>query len=679
AGEKARALDVRMRTLGFHRFGEKHASILGEDTLRHFRRYMEGVNAYIRSGAKTFPLEFKLAGIQPKPWTAADSLAVGYYMSWASSANIRTEIVAQMLVEKLGMEKALEIFPLNVNPDDKGEKRAENWKKPIAFEKIGLTGDVAEMSFPYATGFQIGSNNWAVGPESSTGGKPIVANDPHLDARMLPGPWYPCGIITPEHRIVGVTVPGTPVFAVFRNADVAVGVTNAYGDSQDLYVETLDPDDPGRYMEGDRSYPFEVVEETLKIKDKKASDGFRTEKVVIRYTHRGPVVSNVLSGLNTDRVLTLRWAPYETMGESMGLEQVVLARSVEDIRKGIENVNWIGLNFVFADKAGNIGWHASGRLPIRSQGEATVPYVVGDGSDNWIDWIPFDKMPHSANPARGWVGTCNHKTVTADYAYYYSSHMSPSYRYRRLIELLDAEGKKSPEDHWRFQRDTLNLMAREIAPVMARALLDGEDTEAMGKILSEWDFKDRPEAAAPAVFQTVYRQFALLVFGDELGEDLANTMLNNWYFWQERLQEMVVEGSSEWFDNVETAGVVETRDDLFRRAALEMTAKLGPTLGKDPRKWQWGKLHQLEFVSPVRRKGFGKGWLGGGSHPMGGSGETLYRGLYKFNKPYMPAITASMRMVADLADDDKVMAVMPSGVTGRVFWPHTTDQIEAFM
>jgi penicillin amidase len=222
-------------------------------------------------------------------------------------------------------------------------------------------------------------------------------------------------------------------------------------------------------------------------------------------------------------------------------------------------------------------------------------------------------------------------------------------------------------------------MAREIAPVMAKALLAHEDTEVMGKILSDWDFEDRPEAAAPAVFQTVYRQFSVLVFRDELGEDLTKTMLNNWYFWQERLQKMVVEGSSEWFDNVKTTGVVEARDDLFRRAALDILAELGPKLGKDPRKWQWGELHQLEFVSPIRRTGFGKGWMGGGSHPMGGSGETLYRGLYKFNEPYMAAITASMRMVADLSDDEKVLAVMPAGVTGRVFWPHSTDQINAFM
>jgi len=42
-------------------------------------------------------------------------------------------------------------------------------------------------------------------------------------------------------------------------------------------------------------------------------------------------------------------------------------------------------------------------------------------------------------------------------------------------------------------------------------------------------------------------------------------------------------------------------------------------------------------------------------------------------------ILASLRMVVDLADDDKVLAVLPGGVSARLFDPHTTDQIEAFI
>ena len=288
-------------------------------------------------------------------------------------------------------------------------------------------------------------------------------------------------------------------------------------------------------------------------------------------------------------------------------------------------------------------------------------------------------MPHSTNPGKGWVGTCNHKVVSNDYPYYYSSHFSPSYRYRRLMELLNSPGPKSVDDHWQYQRDEKNLLAEKIAPIMAKTLLTHKDTEEMGEILSGWNFMDRPDLAAPLIFQATYLAFARLVFEDELGENATNTLLNNWYFWQERLQKMVLKGSSDWFDNVNTGERTETLNDLFHQAALKAKAQLSEKFGNDPRKWLWGKAHTLELVSPLRRNGMGKGLLGSGQMPMGGSGETLYRGLYDPNNPFSVKVSASLRMVADMADDEKVVAVLPGGITGRLFSPHHKDQVQSFM
>jgi penicillin amidase len=336
------------------------------------------------------------------------------------------------------------------------------------------------------------------------------------------------------------------------------------------------------------------------------------------------------------------------------------------------------LNFVFADDQGNIGWQTTGRIPIRSQGDSTVPYVVRDSRDNWIGYIPFDKMPQSYNPPRGWLGTCNHKTTGRSFPYYVSSHFSPYYRYARLKQLMASREKTNVDDHWRFQRDIKNLMAERIAPIMAKALLSLKETEVLGNILSRWDFIDDKDKIAPAVFQTVYRSFAYLTFQDELGDDIAKTMLDNWYFWENRLEVMVLSGSSEWFDDSTTADR-ETMNDMFQRAALEVLKELSSRYGSDPESWRWGEMHQLEFVSPVMRRGLLKGLFGGGSHPMSGSAETLYRAYYKFNEPYNAAVTASLRMVVDLADNEKVLAVLPGGVCDRLFDDHNTDQIEPFM
>jgi penicillin amidase len=678
-GEKAKGLDVRMRTLGFFRNARKHAAKLNDETRNFFQKYVDGINAFIETRPKNIHLEFKLAGIGPSPWSIVDSLTIFYYMGWASAGNIQSEIVAQMLVEKLGPEKAATIFPININPDDESETAAEIVYSSFRNAGLNLEGDKNLLSYLNDDPLKIGSNNWATSSKLSAGVKPIVANDTHQNTSILPGPLYACGLILPDWRAVGAAVPGLGGMVVGRTDYFAIGVTNAYGDTQDLYVETVDPDNPDNYLEGSVSIPFEVIEETLKLKDKTAPDGFREEKIKIRLTRRGPVISGILPGLKTDYVITMRWSSVEFQSPSLGYERLLWCRTLEELRWALEDLNQVALNVVFADARGNIGWQTTGKLPIRTQGEGLVPYVVKDSTDNWIGWIPWEDMPHAVNPERGWLGTCNHLTVDRDYPYHYTTHSSPTYRYRRLIELMDAPGKKTVDDHWEFQRDAVNLMAKKIAPILSRVLLAHEDTQKMAQVLAEWNFIDSTDRVAPTVFQEIYREFALLVYSDELGEELARTMLDRWYFWQERLQKMVLENNSVWFDNVNTTDQKETRDDLFHQAALKAATNLASTLGADSGKWLWGNVHRHEFVSPIRQSGPGTEWLGGGSHPASGSGETLYRGLYNFNDPYKVTVSASIRMVVDLADPDKIRAVLPGGVTGRQFDPHTTDQVKSFM
>lgn len=677
AGEKAKALDVRMRTIGLHRIAEKQAVMLDQKTKNYFQWYVDGVNAFIKQCPDDVHLEFKIAGIKPEPWGITDSLSILYYMGFSTSANLQTEIVAQTLLNAIGPEKLEEILPININPDDPSDNGDSSRLIPL---KGFSLSDCENLLALAANGYlHLGSNNWAVSPALSAGKKAVLAGDPHLDTRMLPGVWYPLGIITPEMRCVGAVIPGLPGFAIGRTSFIAIAPTNNYGDMQDLYVETIDPLQPDHYLEGKISKPFEVIEETIKIKDKNAPKGYRQEKIKIRLTKRGPVVSDVLKGLDTDKVITLRWAPAESIGKEIGLVTFLSAKSVNELDKALQNVPMLCLNWVFADTSGNIGYRASGKIPIRTNKDGTFPYRVVDGNDNWQGWIPEESMPHNMNPEMGWIGTCNHKVVPSNFPYYYSSHFSPSYRYRRLKELMSAPGPKSIDDHWQFQRDEKNLLAEKVAPIMAKALLAHKDTEEMGKILSDWDFMDNQDLSAPTIFQATYIAFARLVFEDELGKKPASTFLDDWYFWQERLERMVLNGSSKWFDNGETKGKIETLNDLFHQAATKAAANLSEAFGNDPHKWLWGKAHTLELVSPLRRNGVGKEFLGSGPMPMGGSGETLYRGIFDFNDPFKVTISASLRMVVDMADNEKVTAVLLGGVTGRLFSPHHKDQVQSFM
>ena len=385
-GEKALPLDRRMRTIGIRRLAERHARLLQNDSTAYFQAYIDGVNSFVERYPEDHHLEFKLSGIQPTLWSMADVLSIMYYMSWSTSANIKTEIITQMLIDRLGPETAAELFPLNINPD---EAAGRTPLQPLAPNCPLATPPITDrdvMGYLDDSPLTVGSNNWAVSPERSPGGKPILANDPHLDARILPGPWYPCGLMTPELRIVGAHIPGLPAMPIFRNDALAAGITNAYADVQDLYVETIDPSDAGRYLEGADSIPFDIIKETLRFKDDEAPEGYREETLTIRMTKRGPVISNVFSQLETGRVLSLRWASAESMTSSTDFTRTMQAHSAESFRQALRQWSSIQLNFVFADRQGNIGWQVSGALPIRTTGDGTVPYVVRDGRDNC--WRP---------------------------------------------------------------------------------------------------------------------------------------------------------------------------------------------------------------------------------------------------------------------------------------------------
>ncbi|MEO2030991.1 MAG: penicillin acylase family protein [Planctomycetaceae bacterium] len=688
AGEAARDLDIMTRTIGIRRLATRHAEILDQDSLAVFQAYADGINAFIDQCADDIPLEFSLSGLQTERWEVEDSLSLLYLMSWDTSANLNHEIVSQLLVDKLGTTKAAELMPLNVNPDAPSDAMARRSQQNRSLtlhpdRSLQLRSDEKVLAFLKGGPLTVGSNNWATAPKLSAGDHAMLAGDPHLDPRMLPGIMYAVGYLTPQMRAVGAGVPGIPGFIIGRNQFIATAVTNNYGDVQDLYVESLDAEEKDHYREAGRSVPFRVEKETLKIRDDSRPDGFRREEIEIRFSSRGPVVSDLLPGLANDKVLTLRWAAAESMQPRTGLTDLMTATSIDAVDAAIASVNFIVLNFVFADAEGNIGWRASGQLPLRKSGTGTMPFPVDaqkPWEDNWEGWIAFDEMPHARNPDQGWLGTANHSTVPPDYPHYYSNYAAPSFRYRRMKQrIAEYEHGLTVDNHWSIQRDTRNLMAEAVAPVLIAALKEGAETRPLAGILSAWNFHDTVDQPGPTVFQLVYGEFAKAVYTDELGEELTLTMLSNWYFWQERFLQTVLAGDSSWFDDLSTIDVQETRGDMIRRAGRAALARWRPQLGADPQSWLWGHVHTVQFVNPIRRSGFGSEQLGTAALPVDGSGETLYRGGYSFNDSCAVTFAAAVRMVVDFGDSEKVRAVMAGGSTGRTFHAHLKDQIDPYL
>ena len=265
-------------------------------------------------------------------------------------------------------------------------------------------------------------------------------------------------------------------------------------------------------------------------------------------------------------------------------------------------------------------------------------------------------------------------TAPTDYPYIYTSYVSPAYRYRRMRELFAAP-KVTAKQAWSGQYDTLNLFARDIAPILATALItsDEQELKEMGEVLNSWNHQDDLEQLAPTMFQETVRQLAWLTFEDELGAEATTAYLSNWYVWQQRFDAMVQAGNSLWFD-VTRSDAKEDLVTMIQRAGSAALDRLKETYGKDRTNWLWGKVHTIKFQGPLRQTGLADRLTGNREVPMAGSGETLLRSLYPYDQPFGSKWFASLRMTADLNDPEKVRAVLPGGVIGRTFHPSLADQ-----
>jgi penicillin amidase len=443
----------------------------------------------------------------------------------------------------------------------------------------------------------------------------------------------------------------------------------------DLYIEQVDPQNPERYMEGDQSFPFVRREEIIKISDKESEQGFRTEKLIVRETRRGPVISDHGMSTIAGKVISLRWSVPEMLLSENGNRRLLLSKSVDEAITAIGTMP-TPLNYIVIDTQGNIARVSSGYVPLRVRGDGSIPMPVTT-QDNWNGRIPASEMPLQLNPERDWVGTANHRVTRSDYPYPYSGYAAASWRYRRLIELFQQDDISS-SDHWRFLLDNKNPLAERLTPTIIAAISTDPELQALAEILGEWDFMDTKEQAAPAIFQSLYRHFAQRVFEDELGEELSAEYLKGYYYWHEHLVQKIEQNNSGWFDDQAT-DTVETRDDLFRLAAHDALRELGDRFGDDPRQWRWGDAHTVSFFHPLVPGAAGAKWLGGGINPADGSGETLNRALYLFDDPQNAKIIPSARVVIDLSDPDKLEAHIPGGVSERLFDSHQQDSLALWL
>jgi len=658
--------DIQMRVLNLYGNAEKSFQYLDNATKEVLTWYCEGFNEYLKVGVDEFPLELSLLGIKPEPLKPVDIISVTHFIGLFHSQNMEDEVLSLNLAAY--MEDANELLPLSINLDRTKPLKSDTTTltTKISSKQNFLAKSLPNPLLPYP---KLGSNNWAISGGKSQTGKPILANDPHVDARVLPGTFYPVGIICPTFKAVGIAIPGIPGLLSGRNEFVSFGVTNAYGDSQDLFIEEIEGD---FYIQHGEKVPIKKRKEIIVVKDS------LDVELEIRSTERGPIISDfpIFKILTYDAV-SLRWSLAETKSSSMGLDRLLETKNVSSFREALEGIDNMFFNFVIADTEGNIAHQSTGLVPIRTNGVGAVPQM-GNQENTWQGFIPKSDLPHMINPERGWVGTANHDTRPDEYPYYYSSHFSPYYRYMRLKEFFSNGNKLAAKDLWDLIFDVKNMQAESLTPLFVKNLKEDERTTELAEILNAWNQEDEINEVGASIYTVLYNELLYLILNDELPDEVEKMYWENVYYWNQRLDSIIL--SDHYFiDNIQTPEK-ETLAELIVEAGIRTNNILKERLGENKENWTWGKLHTVYFYSPIKKEGWGSELLGAELLPKQGSNQTLNRGGFVKNKEhiYETGWFSSFRMVADMSDKEKIMGTLSGGSAARILHPYYKSQLESW-
>ena len=346
-GELALDTDRAIRTFGFNRLAQadwaKASTELRDVTLA----YTEGINAFLGHPSSKLPIEFTLLRYQPEPWQPEDTMAFSRVIMWQLSHAWYGEIVRAQIAQAVGEEHAaeLEIHYPHTNPI--------TLPTGIEFNALDPKGLLQKVSGPFLERGK-GSNAWAVSAHKSATSHAFLCNDMHLSL-AAPALWYEAHLVGGDFNITGVTIPGAPGVLVGHNAHIAWGMTLAFTDCEDLFIEQIDSQNPHRYRFQDTWREAEVISETIKVKDQPEA---YVEQVII--THHGPIISDVVDypeqriAVNS---MALRPAP-----SFQGWLLLNKAHNWDEFVEAVRLIQAPQLNVTYADVAGNIGHWVSGRV-----------------------------------------------------------------------------------------------------------------------------------------------------------------------------------------------------------------------------------------------------------------------------------------------------------------------------
>jgi penicillin G amidase len=650
-GQQAIATDRQMRVLGLYRAANAAIPFLSSEMNRALTAYSAGVNAFLTSRRGALPPEFLLLGFSPEPWRPADSLVWGKLMAVQLGGNYRGELLRARMARTISAADLAVLYP--EYPKDAPTTLAE--MLPI-YRRLAL--DRLYEALPAVVGPNYASNNWVVDGKRSASGKPLLANDPHL-AFGAPGFWYLARLKTPEHEIAGGTAAGVPLVVIGHNERIAWGFTTTTSDVEDLFVEKVDPADPGRYLTPQGSAAFDVRSETIIVHSGAPVD------ITIRETRHGPVLSDALPPGAADPDLILALAATFTIPEdhtAQALWEVNRAGDWPSFRAALQKFVGPMQNMVYADVDGTIGFIAPGLVPVRRNGEGWLPAPGWTGEYDWIGFVPFAALPGAVNPPSGHFVSANNRIVPQTYPYFLGRDWDLPNRAERIEALLAATPVQTPEASAAIQADTLSLMAAHLVPLMTRVADGSQPAREAIERLRRWDFHMDMDKVEPLLFTAWLREFSHSILFGRFGDAVSD-------YWdlKPRVMEAVLTERPDWCDDPKRPGEESCASRLAE--ALETAlAQLRRDYGPDMMQWQWRRAHVGVFANPVfSRIPVLRDWLEV-SIPTPGAYDTINRGpstIRDDEHPFAHRYGAGLRIITDLASPRDSRMMTTPGQSGH--------------
>lgn len=500
AGPSAVESDALMRRLAIESVSRKDYEALSPDTQRMCRSYSNGVNAFIQGG--NYPIEYGLLEEAPEPWEPWHCVVVmrqrGLLMGSIWFKLWRAAAFGSIGAGKLGLlryeDGGRERF---VVPQERMDARWTAALEDLAPAIEGLT-----RLFPEdATGG--GSNNWAVNAALTTTGQPILAGDPHR-TYDIPSMYTQIHLTCDTFDVLGLSVPGVPATPHFGHNDrVAWGVTHAFADIHDLYVEDFKDQPPAHYRTEAGSEAASHRKETLKV------CGSSDVEVDIWETRHGPVI---LGGPDEGFGIALKSMQLMPGDRSLDcLRPMMRANTVREFHDVMEPWGLIDHNLVAADRDDTIGVLIRARIPDRDRLNGWLPVPGWTGSHEWRGVIPFERMPRQENPPAGILVTANNRPVPEDWPDYICTDCHPSTRANRIYEILAAHGPLAPGDMRSVLQDDSSAVACEFRDYILAAAPDEGAGRRLVAALEDWDGRMSAALLAPTVYYEIRQEMTRIL------------------------------------------------------------------------------------------------------------------------------------------------------------------------